>query len=134
MKAGYKGLSHTINDLDYPERNPDEKYDLVRMNSKYGAGLGDEFIHYGKSGGGNSGFQAVNLAYIMGAETIILLGFDMFGSHYFGDHPAGLAQSSPYASFIQSFEAITQDVEIINCSRKTAMNCFPRKDLEDVLS
>ena len=133
VKAGFKGISHTINDLDHPDRNPDKKFDLVRFNSKYGDGLGDEFIHYGKSGGGNSGFQAVNLAYLMGAKTILLLGFDMFGTHYFGDHPAGLAQSSPYNAFIQSFEAITQDIEIINCTRQTALTCFPRKSLDDVL-
>ena len=134
VKNGFKGNSYTINDLEHPSRNPDKKYDLIRMNSKYADGLGKRFIHYGTGGGGNSGFQAVNLAHILGAKTILLLGFDMFGTHYFGDHPPGLANSSPYSQFIKSFERIDQTkIEIINCTRQTALECFPRKSLDDVL-
>ncbi|MFV1983009.1 MAG: hypothetical protein ACC657_05650 [Thiohalomonadales bacterium] len=90
-------------------------------------------IHYGVSGGGNSGYQAVNLAYILGAKTILLLGFDMFGDHYFGKHPKTLVNGSPFDMFIKSFESITKDIEIINCTRKTALNCFPKMSLESVL-
>jgi len=41
--------------------------------------------------GSNSGIQAINLAYHLGAREIILLGYDMQPtggkSHWFGDHP-----------------------------------------------
>jgi len=133
VKAGYKGVSHTIDDVDHPDRNPKPEYDLIRLKSKQSGGLGKEYIHYGVSGGGNSGFQAVNLAYQMGAGTIILLGFDMFGTHYFGKHPLKLDVNSPFKAFIQSFESITQDIEIINCTRSTALTCFKRQRLEDIL-
>jgi len=130
----FSGVSYTIDDIQDFKRNPDKKYrQLVRVKSKQGRDLGDNTIHYGISGGGNSGFQAVNLAYIMGARTILLLGFDMFGTHYFGDHPKCLNQHSPYKQFIRSFETITRDVEIINCSRQTVLNCFPKMSIELVL-
>lgn len=133
MKAGFKGQSYTINDLEDTKRNPDKKYDLIRKDSKHGAGLSKEFIHYGLPGGGNSGFQAINLAYHLGAKTIILLGFDMFGGHYFGNHPQELAQGSPFNGFIESMKTINE-VEIINCSRMTVLDCFPRMRIESVLS
>lgn len=90
-------------------------------------------IHYGIPGGGNSGFQAVNLAYMLGAKTILLLGFDMFGEHFFGKHPDKLDVPSPFKTFIESFNTITKDVEIINCSRMTDLNCFPRMRIQSVL-
>jgi hypothetical protein len=63
----------------------------------------------------------------------LLLGFDMFGDHYFGKHPDTLLCNSPFKDFIRSFESIKQDVEIINCTRKTALNCFKKMRLEDVI-
>ena len=133
VKAGFKGISYTINDQENTDRNPNPKYDLKRLKSKQSGDLGKECIHYGVSGGGNSGYQAVNLAYQLGAKTIILLGFDMFGDHYFGRHPPKLDVCSPFKGFIESFESITKDIEIINCTRTTALTCFPRKRLTDVL-
>lgn len=131
VKSGYKGQSFTINDED-KSRNPDKKYDLRRIDSRFGKGLSDRYLHYGLNGGGNSGYQAINLAYMLGAKTIILLGFDMFGTHFFGKHPPKLDVSSPFKEFIKSFETITE-VEVINCSRQTSLNCFPKKRLKDVL-
>lgn len=128
VKQGFKGESYTINDVD-KSLNPSDKYDLTRINSKQGTGLGEDCIHYG----GNSGYQAVNLAYLKGAGTILLIGFDMLGAHYFGDHPKTLNNGSPFKQFIKAFEEITQDVEIINCSRMTALTCFPRKRIDQVL-
>ena len=132
VRSAFRGASYTINDLEDKGRNPSKDYDLIRLKSRYGEGLSKEFIHYGVSGGGNSGFQAINLAYQLGAKTILLLGFDMFGTHYFGNHPKELGQSSPFAGFIKSFETITE-VEIVNCSRMTALNCFPKMRIESAL-
>lgn len=129
VKAGFKGESFTISDPD-ETRNPNKDYELTRLKSRQGGDLGEEYIHYGVSGGGNSGFQAINLAYHLGARTIILLGFDCFGSHYFGDHPKSLNNHSPFKGFIQSLQSITKEVEIINCSRMTALECFPKTTIE----
>ena len=131
MKAGFSGVSHTINDQD-KQKNPKPEYDLIRHDSCHGIGLSKDKLNYGPPGGGNSGFQAVNLAYQMGAKTILLLGFDMFGTHFFGKHPNKLVQSSPFSEFIKAFETIGNEVEIINCSRQTVLNCFPRKRIGDL--
>jgi len=131
VKEGFNGESFTINDTD-SSLNPSSEYDLTRVNSRNGNSLGEDVIHYG----GNSGYQAVNLAYLLGAKTIILLGFDMFGTHYFGNHPANLNNGSPYKRFIEAFETINpkkHGIEIINCSRQTALECFPRTTIESVL-
>ncbi len=133
VKAGYPGESYTIDDIETPSNNPDADYSLHRVPSRQLPDFGSDIIHYGVSGGGNSGFQAANLAYIKGAKTILLLGFDMFGTHYFGPHPKGLDVASPFKRFIESFESITKDIEIINCSRQTALHCFPRMGIDDLL-
>ena len=58
--------------------------------------------------GHNSGFQALHLAVHAGASRILLLGFDMRGKHWFGDHPAHLQDSDPnvFARFIAEFEKV----------------------------
>lgn len=95
-------------------------------------------IHWG----GNSGYQAINLAYLWGARRVVLLGYDMQKtdgkSHWFGDHPKGLNGNSPYPTWIQKFDRLAADlksegVEVINATRETALRCFQRANLEDIL-
>jgi hypothetical protein len=93
-------------------------------------------IHFG----GNSGYQAINLAFLLGARRILLLGFDMgYGKsgkrHFFGDHPGGMNVPSPFPDFINSFRSVAAQapdlgLEIVNCSRETALDCFPRAPIE----
>ena len=89
--------------------------------------------------GGNSGFQAINLAYHLGATRIILLGYDMQGStHWHGAHPAGLNNGhSHYADWRARLGELAKDleaegVEVINATRDTALTCFRRVALEDL--
>lgn len=133
MKKGFSGLSFTVNDHENPKINPDPSFDLLRVKSQFNGGFGEDCLHYGLPGGGNSGYQAVNLAFLLGAGTVLLLGFDMQGDHYFGKHPDGLVQNSPFDGFMRSFETV-REKEIINCSRRTAMTCLRRASLESVLS
>jgi hypothetical protein len=87
--------------------------------------------------GANSGYQAINLAVHLGAKRIILLGYDMHGTHFFGKHPDG---TNPNFSLCLSlFPGLVKPlaeagVEVINCTRKTAITCFPRESLESVLA
>lgn len=90
--------------------------------------------------GGNSGYQALNLAVLLGASRIILLGYDMRGSHWHGDHPKRLAnpKESDFAAWRARFATTLPDlaragVEVLNCSRDTALECFARARLEDVI-
>jgi hypothetical protein len=88
--------------------------------------------------GRNSGYQAINVAVHLGAARIVLLGYDMMRGpkdleHWFGNHPNG--QRSPYLAFAQKFACLVKPlqalgVEVINCSRRTALTVFPRQSLE----
>lgn len=91
--------------------------------------------------GSNSGYQAINLAVHLGAARILLLGYDMQRhsgkSHFFGEHPQGWLPS-PYKKFLQAFPSLVAPlaaagVEVINCSRVTALTTFPRQDLATAL-
>jgi len=89
----------------------------------------------------NSGQRAIQLAVHLGAERIILLGYDCSldsGTHWHGNHPEGL--KNPRAESIRRWQGEFQrladslkSVSIINCSRHTALNCFPRIRPEDLL-
>lgn len=89
--------------------------------------------------GGNSGYQAINLALHLGAKTIILLGFDMCWNggkaHWFGNHPKGLNNAEPnkYIAAFRTIKPESHGIEIVNCSRYTALDAFPCRDLDDAL-
>lgn len=98
-------------------------------------GLGENLLHYGA----NSGYQAINLAYLQGATRIILLGYNMEKTggknHWFGDHPKGLTNGH-YDSFVPRFDKLAEDlaakgVEVVNCSRHTRLTQFKRATIDD---
>lgn len=90
--------------------------------------------------GRNSGFQAINLAVLAGAARILLLGYDMKAEgrqmHWFGDHPQRTAPQT-IAGYRDGFNRLARvmpkGLQIINCSRDTALQCFPRAELESAL-
>jgi hypothetical protein len=100
----------------------------------------------GKTGsGGNSGFQALNLAVQWGARRILLIGFDMTdasGVHWYGRNTWLMANNPDHHNFkrwIAAFEAAApvlakMGVEVINCSRYSALKCFPKLSIEDALN
>lgn len=108
---------------------------------------GDEFsldpsyINYGS----NSGFQAINLAILLGCKKIVLVGFDMRckngKGHFFGNHPGGeLRQNTDeeYRNFVRHYEraakALPASISIVNATPGSALTCFPMLSLEDALS
>lgn len=119
---------------------PAERYGLKLIEGRDGEGfnLDGDCIHYG----GNSGFQAVNLALLFGARIVILVGFDMGSTdgkrHFFGDHPGGLRNTASFAGFIRHFDKaaklLPSGLQIINATTHTALTCFPRMKLDDALS
>jgi len=94
--------------------------------------------------GRNSGYAAINLAVHLGARRIVLLGYDLqLGpdgkTHWFGDHPSSLTRSSPYAHFLAKFQTLPAPlqalgIEVVNCSRRTALKVFPMRPLREVLA
>lgn len=91
--------------------------------------------------GGNSGYQAINIACQAGAARIILLGFDHHGTHWHGPYTNGLPNPSPHlmAMWLRDAAPLAADlsaagVEVLNCSPGTALTCFPITNLSEALA
>lgn len=93
--------------------------------------------------GGNSGYQALNLATLAGAKNIILLGYDAREpapgekSHWFGEHPQ-IATLAAYPMYRESFkkgaDAIkAAGVRVVNCSPNSAIDVFEKMELNEAL-
>lgn len=95
--------------------------------------------HHLICGGNNSGHTAINMAAKFGFANIILLGFDMTGSHWHPDHPGGPpSHENPKANWILNMnelavEAHAQGYHIINASRETALTCFERLPIKEAM-
>lgn len=107
-----------------------------------GAGEGFSRMPGTINGGGNSGYQAVHLAASWGCSRIVLLGMDMQRTgglpHWHGVHKGQLPNGQGFRHWIHRFGFLARDlrrlgVEVINCSRETALTCFQRRPLEEVL-
>lgn len=110
-----------------------KRWKLQRVPGISAKGLGKDKIHFG----GNSGYQAINLAYLFGARKIVLLGFDMQltngKQHFFGQHPyhqgAQGPNSSLFKNWLNNFNDLSRDlhaegVKVVNASRTSALTCF----------
>lgn len=139
--AGFRGdkwSSHHPNGNDKIDLAQKYGLQLVTGKTEKGFSTDPRCIHYG----GNSGFQAVNLAMLFGAVRIILVGFNLqpVGGqvHFFGDHPKGLRQTARYERFLPAFseaaKRLPAGVEIINATPDSALKVFPTMALDDALT
>lgn len=82
----------------------------------------------------NSGLLAMHAAVLMGATRLLLLGYDLTGTHYFGPHPEPLANTTPdrFVAMRKQFARWT-GCPVVNCTPGSALECFPRGDIEDFL-
>lgn len=116
-----------------------QRFQINRMRGTNRDGLGRDVIHLN----GNSGTQAINLAYLWGYERILLLGFDMkLGpkgeKHWHADHPAPMVQGQTFGEWIHKLEKVARDlrelkIEVINCTPGSALPWFPMQDWKEVL-
>jgi hypothetical protein len=93
--------------------------------------------------GGNSGFQALNLAIQFGADRIVLVGFDMNdvrGLHWHGPHGGGLANPDAYR--FSRWRKILDDVapsiaamgiEVVDASIDGALTAYRKATIEQAL-
>lgn len=121
------------------EKN-DTRLNVKRFKPAFGNGLCQ--LPNTINSGGNSGYQALGAAHIWGASRIVLLGYDMQltagKTHWHGDHPKPLRQPRQFGRWVAAFNHIAHDfrvigVEVVNCSRDTALTCFPREELDRAL-
>lgn len=86
----------------------------------------------------SSGLLAMEVALRMGANRLLLLGFDMRGSHYFGPHQNGLRNTSPgrfeiFKTKMQEWAKAHPRVEIVNCTPGSALAAFRMSTIEEAL-
>jgi len=94
------------------------------------------FEHFGNSGAG-----AISLAAKAGASRVVLLGYDCQRgpngeAHHHGDHPKGLGNAGSLHKWADQFGDVARrlsGVDIVNCSRRTALKAFRRDELANVL-
>lgn len=112
---------------------------LLRNTGQTGLDLDPSSLRHGN----NSTYQAINLAVHYGVRLIVVLGLDMdqppHGPKYFyGDRgPSQPRSDFPkqrllFATLLEPLAAL--GVRIVNCSRRTALECFDRLPLREVLA
>lgn len=95
---------------------------------------------------GNTGAAAINLAFLLGAKRVFLLGFDMhqrknakasWHNEYDGD---GKNRKASYPKYLLAFDSIVKDWkekfsdrEIINVNDDSALDCFPMMSVSEFL-
>jgi hypothetical protein len=110
---------------------PGRKFTLGKVPGSEKLAVTDEFPP-----DSNSGLRAMGVARDLGAARILLLGFDMHGSHYFGAHPAPLKNTRPagFQRHIAQFRAWRGGCEVINCTPGSALTQFPCSSLDAELA
>lgn len=83
----------------------------------------------------NSGVLALECAKRAGATRILLLGFDMHGTHFFGPYTNGLrnAQPNQRSNHMKQYEhwaKVNRKFEVLNLTKGSALTCFPKGELD----
>lgn len=134
--AGEKWTSHSLSPKNDKRPMPDGFY-IIEGRDAPGFSRDPARIHYGN----NSGYQAVNLAILFGADPIVLVGFDMREvdrkRHFFGSHPAPLRDGHAFGPWISNFDRAAKMLgnspQIINATPGSALTCFPMMPLAPAL-
>jgi hypothetical protein len=92
-------------------------------------------------GGGNSAFQAVNLAVQFGAARILLAGIDYCGAHWHADHPAGLRNptSNQFKIWRTELDAAAPTlrewgVDVVNLSDSSTLRAYRYESADSVFA
>lgn len=100
--------------------------DVLTVPTRDDAGHWAEEFDAGIRWGKNSGVAALNLADVLGADEVYLVGFDLDGRNRDGVALEGLDEM--HEGFRQTFEAIAGDVraDVFNCNPRSALECFEK--------
>lgn len=100
-------------------------------------GLSDLERVPGVVSGTNSGLLGLMVAVQLGATRIMMIGYDMRGTHFFGPHPAPLRNpnAARFEVFKKQFERYKPlGVEIVNCTPGSALKAYQMADLHESLA
>ena len=114
------------------------KLDWLWTMPRKGKGLGATALGWNK----NTGAAAVNLALILGAQRIFLLGFDMHlskdGRSNWHNNLLGKPNKAVYEKFIEGFTKVSIDLkklfpgrEVINITDNSDLDIFPKVGCEE---
>jgi hypothetical protein len=86
----------------------------------------------------NSGVLGLEVAKRKGATKILLCGFDMHGSHFFGQYTNGLRNTAPqqraqHHKQYLAWKRSNPTIQVFNCTEGSALKCFPMARLESEL-
>jgi hypothetical protein len=86
-----------------------------------------------------SGVLGLEVAKILGATRILLLGADFHGSHYFGEYANGLknttdARRKVHAKQFANWGRAHPKIEIFNCTQGSELRAFPMARLESFIN
>lgn len=139
-KDEVKKFKGTVATLDHPALKA-QVPNLVSYRNDGGSGLCEQ--PDGLRTGSNSGYQAINLAFHMGAKWILLLGLDMkkspAGRQHWHDRtrpapPIALYQEVMLPKFATLVEPLARHgVEVVNCSPDSLIDCFRKLPIEEAL-
>lgn len=132
----FKGLKYSIrHNITYTN---DVK--VLRKSNKFGLEDSKDALCHGN----NSGYAAINLAYLLGAKRIILLGYDMRNDgtrgHYHDGYPVPITGNNIYKDqFIPGFQVIAdllkqKNVEVYNASMTSALTVWPKISFDKALA
>lgn len=78
--------------------------------------------------------MAMCVARKLGAKKLILLGFDMHGTHFFGKHPEPLKNATEkiFKTHIGQFNGFS-GCDVVNCTQGSALQRFRFSTLEEEL-
>jgi hypothetical protein len=130
---GFAGEKWTVS----PDAARQYRLNYVEGSADIEWGHTPELIAYG----GNSGFQALNLAVVQGASKVVLLGYD-YGlragkKHWFdGTKHERTSRPSHYHEWLPRIHAAAKHIKIpvINCSLESAIECFPKMTVREALA
>lgn len=115
--------------------NAADRAHVSRWRGANRSGIGETLIHLN----GNSGAQAINLAYLFGARRILVAGMTMAAPdglrHFHGNHEAPLVQTQCFDEWLHKLQTVAADaqrlgVEIINCDPESRATMFPKGEIE----
>lgn len=86
----------------------------------------------------NSGLRAIELAFKLGADKVLLLGFDCTienGTHWHGDHKGTKNPDEIRCrEWAKQHARLERKSDVVNCSRSTSLECYKLGRLETELT
>jgi hypothetical protein len=130
----FQGMRLSIAQDVYPELP--KSVDFLRNTGREGFNPEPDALRTGDNGG----HQAVQVAAHLGSDPIYLVGFDMHGAHWFGDHPKELQKGHPKQSDrVRMLEDLGTELarrgfSVLNATPRSAVKRLPRVDIFDELA